>query len=678
MRTTFSDITTCSDASETGGAVAISKQLSPQGCDLTEHLESPVNSGITSSILVVSCFNGIGGAFRCYDVAGVQPLGLISIEIDAAARRVVRVTWPHAIEVTDIRLVTEQMVKEWANAFPRARAVHIWGGFPCVHLSSARANRLNLEGEGSNLFFDLVRVVRLVEQCFQGFAQVEFVIENVFSMDVSARQQISTYLDVKPLKLDPADCTPMSRPRLAWVSTEVLAGPGVTLIDQGDFVEVQMTATFPPNSSWLRPGWRPTEEGVIYPTFMKSIPRERPPPKPAGINRCSDQALARWTSDSFRFPPYQFQHKYLLFNALGDLRYLGVDERELLMGMGAESTRFCFSASHQKANPRDYWDKRYSLLGDGFAVLSFAWIAGQLCRDLVSPCTPQQIFNRLGLAPGFCVSPQTEIPLSRVAGFGCPQSFYSPSELTALISRQVAQNGADVCISLGTPFQNKGTNHSSLRAGWWNWKILYSTHWHFSAHINSLEMRMILQTVLWRTRHESEFSKRWLHLADSMVCNYILSKGRTSSRMLQPLVRQIGAVLLGTNSTPLYGHVDSCENPTDEASREWNVFVWQICRRTETSSYWDNSSRLWNHFADPATVPPRPVTYFAFPRRSEWSWPPEQCVWRMGGSTMGMWRPARAHWRLSVRPTILLAWHQTQASRGLETLPHLAQNRSPY
>ena len=59
----------------------------------------------------------------------------------------------------------------------------------------------------------------------------------------------------------------------------------------------------------------------------------------------------------------------------------------------------------------------------------------------------------------------------------------------------------------------------------------------------------------------------WLHLADSMVCNYILSKGRTSSLMLQPLTREIAAHLLALNSVQLQGHVDSIENPTDAASR---------------------------------------------------------------------------------------------------------------
>lgn len=122
------------------------------------------------------------------------------------------------MEVFDVGLVDLAMVRHWANSFPRILEVHIWGGFPCVHLSSARSDRLNLEGEGSNLFFKLVEIIEMCEHVFGSSVPVEFVIENVFSMDVSARNEISMRLDIKPLKLDPADCTPMSRPRLAWVS----------------------------------------------------------------------------------------------------------------------------------------------------------------------------------------------------------------------------------------------------------------------------------------------------------------------------------------------------------------------------------------------------------------------------------------------------------------------------
>ena len=226
------------------------------------------------------------------------------------------------------------------------------------------------------------------------------------------------------------------------------------------------------------------------------------------------------------------------------------------------------SASSVKSHPTEYWDKRFSLLGDGFAMLSFAWIASQMGKRWKRPMSPQEIVDRFGLAPGAGLHGNLKAPLVRRLRYGSHVDHQVKGvELIAQISRHVSHNGSDVSISLGIPYSNKVGNHISLRAAWWSWRILFTTKWKFSTHINSLELRMIVQAARWRARFPENFNSRWLHLADSMVCNYILSKGRTSSHMLQPLVRQHAAILLALNSMELHGHVDSSENPTDKASR---------------------------------------------------------------------------------------------------------------
>lgn len=567
LRTQFSPLVTVSDASESGGAVGVSTGLTISGRELQDRISAENAEPISSGILVISAFNGIGGCFRAYDLAGVRPLAIIAIEIDPSANRVVRTTWPHVLIVLNINLVNLEMVKQWANMFPRVTEVHVWGGFPCVHLSSARSDRLNLEGEGSNLFFKLVELIEWCELVFSPRVPVEFVIENVFSMDISARNQISLRLAIKPLKLDPADCTPMSRPRLAWISKDVVAGPGVLLIDWEDYVEVKMSAKFPENERWVEKGFHPTCPGVTYPTFMKAIVRQRPPPSPAGLRRCDWYTVRRWESDSYRFPPYQYKYEFLMRRHDGFLRYLSVAEREALMGAGFGATMFCKSASDIKARPSDYWDKRFSLLGDGFSMLSFGWIASQLTREVAPPLSPQQIIDRFGLAPGATLHPLYQCPLQQRLAYGNGIQVDNNNSLVGHISRHVSHNGSDVSIALGIPFSSKQGNHASLRALWWSWKILYSSRWKYPTHINSLEMRMIVQAVRWRSRNPNNFNSRWLHLADSMVCNYILSKGRTSSHLLQPLVKQHSALLLALNSVEFHGHVDSSENPTDAPSR---------------------------------------------------------------------------------------------------------------
>lgn len=127
--------------------------------------------------------------------------------------------------------------------------------------------------------------------------------------------------------------------------------------------------------------------------------------------------------------------------------------------------------------------------------------------------------------------------------------------------------GADVRIQTGQVLGGKIPAHGSVRAWWWQWKNLFKIRWVSPSHINSLEMKMILNTLLWKARNPSAVNSRWLHLEDSVVCLYILCKGRTSSKLLQPICNKIGALQLGLGVTVLHGHVSSSENPTDAASR---------------------------------------------------------------------------------------------------------------
>ena len=287
---------TCSDASETGGAVAVAASLSWSGRSYVDRGIRMDHEPISCPILVISCFNGIGGAFRIYDILGVKPIGLISIDICKEANRVTRCTWPQVEELTDINSITKADVQRWANSFARAVEVHMWAGFPCVHLSSVRAFRRNLEGEGSNLFWKLLELLSWIQDVFNPFARVKFCIENVASMDEDARRQISDELQVMPIKLDPADAMPYSRPRLAWCSEELYEMAGLQLWQERDYVRAFAEGPWPATQSWIRPGWSwPGEEsGAQFPTFMTAIKRDRPPPQPAGYTAIAAQRRTLW------------------------------------------------------------------------------------------------------------------------------------------------------------------------------------------------------------------------------------------------------------------------------------------------------------------------------------------------------------------------------------------------
>ena len=53
-------------------------------------------------------------------------------------------------------------------------------------------------------------------------------------------------------------------------------------------------------------------QGAKFPTFMKSIRRQRPPPAPAGFHRAAPETLRRWREDEFRFPPYQYASQFMV------------------------------------------------------------------------------------------------------------------------------------------------------------------------------------------------------------------------------------------------------------------------------------------------------------------------------------------------------------------------------
>ena len=388
-------------------------------------------------------------------------------------------------------------------------------------------------------------------------------------MDASARQEISRQLEVEPVAVCPSDCLPYNRPRLAWCSIELELTQGVQFERVQDYVRIHMNSSPLRDEQWLTPGWQ-REEDIKIPTFMKAIPRSKPPPVPAGLQRCDSATVTRWESDSFRFPPYQYQQCYLVSDGEGNMRYLNSEERELLLGFGWQHTRSAFSASTVKQNEGAFEDKRLSLCGDSFSMLSFGWIISQMVKEWVPALSPEQIILRFGLAPGAGLAPHLTAPLSRQLNYVAEPSLIPEGEspLIAHLSRHVNHTGSDVSLALGTPFSAKTPSHASLRADWWTWKILFRTRWKFESHINYLEMKMILQSLRWRARSAQALNARWVHLSDSMVSNYILAKGRTSSQLLQPLTKEIAAYVLALNSNQLYGHVDSIENPTDGASRE--------------------------------------------------------------------------------------------------------------
>ena len=439
-----------------------------------------------------------------------------------------------------------------------------------VSLVSIFHRRKNLKGPGSNLFWKLVEIIRIVQEIFAPVASVKWVVENVASMDPDARDEISSVLEVLPLRLDPADVLPYSRPRFAWISEEPSRTEGCELVQREGFVEVTMTATGVAEAQWIQPGWNRVDPSCPLPTFMKSIKREQPPPVPAGLRRTPWDAQGRWADDEFRFPPYQYKEQFMLTDDTV-LRYVSSGEREILMGFGAQHTRFCFPASETKKNPVRYEDERLSLIGDSFCMLSFGWVAGLLCRAARTLAGAQEIVDLMGLAPGACSRAGASAPMERWKHYGFEGKDDSPQDAEFLVNKLALganHTGSDVRITTGELMTPSKSVRQSTEAIWWSWKQVFSKKWQFQHHINALEMRALLLGLQWRAQRPGHLGKKVVHLVDGFVTLGIVCKGRTSSLMLRSLSRQIAAHVLAMGITLILAHVDSTENPADEGSRE--------------------------------------------------------------------------------------------------------------
>ena len=567
----ISEVCSASDASNKGGAVGIARSLTAEGQDVCRALQNSDEGVIKVPVLVLSLFNGIGGAFRCYDVLGVSASAILGFDTFKPANRVCSRRWGHAVLGEDVRSIDAALVRKWVFQYPHILVVHIWAGFPCVDLSSVKFGRKNLEGSQSSLVHEVLRVIKLVRAVFGQRIKISFFVENVASMDQSARDQISRMFGVRPYKVQCSQAVPLSRPRFCWTDIVLPKLEGVLQEDKGPYIELIAEAPYPETSSWLTPGarWPYESTDVVFPTCMKAIRRSRPPPAPAGLNRADQDCVDRWRADHFRYPPYQYKEEYVIWTEGGKWRLLNSEEREILHGYGASHTAVCWSASDIKANPTEYEDVRCSLLGDSFSIFSFVIFAWGALAAYLPKLSYLDLVSRMGLAPGFTSPISCRSPLSRRLSYGHAEGPTKDiRDLTGCFLARTNHTGSDVRIVTGKVMNPKAFPRQSVAAGWFNWQGVFHCKWARKDHINSLEMRAILLSLRHRIQHLREQEVRFAHLTDSYVSMSVISKGRSSSQMLTQVLKRINSYLLGFNLYMILLHVESTDNPTDEASHQ--------------------------------------------------------------------------------------------------------------
>ena len=570
LRMDCDPLVTASDASTEGGGACVSRGLTPYGsaastCFIRGQVPSDDEIG---QILSVGLFDGIAALRVALDTLQLPIAGHISVEKNQAAQRVVEASFPDSILVDDVHDITPDMCKSWALKFSSVVLILVGAGPPCQGVSGLNADRRGaLRDERSVLFKEVPRVIALLREAFP-WAQVHWLAENVASMDAKDCLSMNEEYGVSPWLVDASGVSLCNRPRLYWMSWEVLPGPGVSLLSADDHRlplqgEVHLEAKVD-SSKFLEPGWA-MPEGRSLPTFTTSRPSEKPGRKPAGLQQCAQHEVDRWHADSHRYPPYQYRDINCLQNSQGEARPPSVIEREVILGFPSGYTVQCMKKSEHGRTA--HLDCRKTLLGNSWSVPVVSILISSLVHLLgfIDAVTPQNLVDRL--TPGCQLDLQSM--LLRPPLLHSTKTLEPSKLLVKKLLGLVSMKGEDILIQSHSDVPVRYHRlRASVPAKLWRWRTISGWKWQGNPeHINVLELRAVLTTIKWRVEHLEQVDLRCVHLVDSLVVLHALTRGRSSSRKMRRTLMRVCSYLLASGLSPLWGYVDTKQNPADRPSR---------------------------------------------------------------------------------------------------------------
>eukprot|EP00438_Fugacium_kawagutii_P035425 Skav206960 [mRNA] locus=scaffold255:97287:103925:- [translate_table: standard] len=433
---------TCSDASTSGGGICRSLGLTPFG-HMVAHggLRGEIpETRHENLVLSVGLFDGIAALRVALETLGLQVLGHVSVEVNEDAHRVVETHFPGTVFVNNVEAVDEEMVRSWAVKFSQATVVMLGAGPPCQGVSGLNHDRRGALNDLRSCLFTHVPRVRGLLQRYFPWCAVHSLMESVSSMDPEDRAVMSESFGCEPWSCNAGCFTWCNRPRLYWVSWDLVAGDSVTLTPSHD----QHPGTISlegrqPLKEVVRSGWLKVDPSQPFPTFTTSRPQ------PAGIRSCTNRELEMWMQDLHRFPPYQYRETHCLVNQRNELRIPDVNERELMLGFPLNYTMNSVVKSLQKTVAHN--DVRLTLLGNSWSVPVVSWLLGQLFGPLgfCPTPTPQDVLNSLRPGSAFSVQGRlVRLPLNP------PQVCHplaSSYKLAFKLGNLISMKGEDLMIS---------------------------------------------------------------------------------------------------------------------------------------------------------------------------------------------------------------------------------------
>ena len=157
-------------------------------------------------INVFSLFDGMSCGQLALQKAGVRVGTYHASEIDKWAMKVTTKNFPFTLHMGDITKLEDWRLKVIRD---EVGIDLVMGGSPCQGFSFAGKN-LNFEDPRSKLFFDFVRVLKILKPKY-------FLLENV-RMKKESQDVISEYLGVEPVAVNSNLVSAQNRHRLYWTN----------------------------------------------------------------------------------------------------------------------------------------------------------------------------------------------------------------------------------------------------------------------------------------------------------------------------------------------------------------------------------------------------------------------------------------------------------------------------
>eukprot|EP00438_Fugacium_kawagutii_P028598 Skav226690 [mRNA] locus=scaffold3971:127988:129514:- [translate_table: standard] len=504
------------------------------------------------------------------------------------------------------------MVKEWLQKVPDLDGVIVGGGSPCQGLSVLSADRKHLLDPRSALFHDAAKVTQMVEaEAKREDMWCLKFLENVVADEADIRA-MSNELEMRPVLVDSEGISRAKRPRLFWLSTQLILHEEVEVRESCEYDVVSYTGETEDLRYILDEGWswKKGDEDPLcrFPTFTRAIPRAAPPKAPAGLSHTPEEAQKRWKAHQHRYPPYTYKDEYVVEDQDQNKRVLNANERELLMGFPRGHTLALAKKIPEKVEEQQSLeDLRCSALGNSFHAVAVAclfdhalWSLGVKAlkghRAILKEVEKErQTSYRQGMVWG------STTPMSEGSQGGKELGEEGPSEeegmfleefkahrglsdLTKLdgvaksdvqlatmmvgaFLRRQEYRGSDVRLDVGTLYRPDACPRATVNPHRWKWHTAHHYPFQREEHINILEMRAYIHCMEWRLRNAGFQDARALHLLDSQVVISVSTKGRSSSRQLNRLLRKLGAMTLAAGIYPILAWIESHLNPADGPSR---------------------------------------------------------------------------------------------------------------